>query len=134
MIILAIVLLKDIVKKYVKDLDVLEYFVFALIYLFAIGLYTSEADGIIFVLFVVGLVMYSYMKKYGAIFIVSIMAILLNAILLTREFWLSIPWWIYLLLVGGILIGFAIKNESDDKKDKISVGNAINNLKDKIEK
>ena len=105
-----------------------------LIFVFAIGVYTSEADGIIFVLFIVGLVMYSYMKKYGAIFIVSIMAILLNAILLTREFWLSIPWWIYLLLIGGILIGFAIKNESDDKKEKISVGNVIKNLKDKIEK
>ena len=133
-LILATVLLKDIIKKYVKDLDILEYFVFSIIYLYAIGLYTSEADGIIFVLFIVALVMYSYMKKYGAIFIVSIMAILLNAILLTREFWLSIPWWIYLLLVGGILIGFAIKNESDDKKEKISVGNVIKNLKDKIEK
>ena len=133
-LILATVLFKDIIKKYVKDLDTLEYFVFSIIYLYAIGLYTSEADGIIFVLFIVALVMYSYMKKYGAIFIVSIMAILVNAILLTREFWLSIPWWIYLLLVGGILIGFAIKNESDDKKEKISVGNVINNLKDKIEK
>ena len=134
MIILATALLKDIVKKYVKDLDVLEYFVFSIIYLYAIGLYTSEADGIIFILFVVALVMYSYMKKYGAIFIVSIIAILVNAILLTREFWLAIPWWIYLLLVGGILIGFAIKNESDDRKEKISVGNVIKNLKDKIEK
>ena len=133
-VILAIALLKDIIKKYVKDLDTLEYFIFSIIYLYAIGLYTSEADGIVFVLFVVALVMYSYMKKYGAIFIVSIMAILLNAILLTREFWLSIPWWIYLLLVGGILIGFAIKNESDDKKEKINVGNVIKNLKDKIEK
>ena len=133
-LILAIVLLKDIVKKYVKDLDTLEYFVFSIIYLYAIGLYTSESDGIVFVLFIVALVMYSYMKKYGAIFIISIIAILANAILLTREFWLSIPWWIYLLLVGGILIGFAIKNESDDKKEKISVGNVIKNLKDKIEK
>ena len=133
-VILAIALLKDIIKKYVKDLDTLEYFIFSIIYLYAIGLYTSEADGIVFVLFVVALVMYSYMKKYGAIFIVSIMAILLNAILLTREFWLSIPWWIYLLLVGGILIGFAIKNESDDKKEKINVGSVIKNLKDKIEK
>lgn len=133
-LILATVLLKDIIKKYVKDLDTLEYFVFSIIYLYAIGLYTSEADGIIFVLFIVALVMYSYMKKYGAIFIVSIVAILVNAILLTREFWLSIPWWIYLLLVGGILIGFAIKNESDDRKEKISVGNVIKNLKDKIEK
>lgn len=133
-LILAVVLLKDIIRKYVKDLDTLEYIVFSIIYLYAIGNYTSEADGIIFVLFIVALVMYSYMKKYGAIFIVSIMAILINAILLTREFWLSIPWWIYLLLVGGILIGFAIKNESDDKKEKISVGSVIKNLKDKIEK
>ena len=134
LLILATILLKDIVKKYIKDLDALEYLVFSIIYLYAIGLYTSEADGIIFVLFIVALVMYSYMKKYGAIFIVSIIAILVNAILLTREFWLSIPWWIYLLLVGGILIGFAIKNESDDRKEKISVGNVIKNLKDKIEK
>lgn len=133
-LILAIILLKDIVKKYVKDLDSIEYLVFSIIYLCAIGSYTSEADGIIFVLFIVGLVMYSYMKKYGAIFIVSIIAILVNAILLTREFWLSIPWWIYLLLIGGMLIGFAIKNESDDKKEKISVGNVIKNIKDKIEK
>ena len=134
MIILAIVLIKDIIRKYVKDLDTLEYFVFSIIYLYAIGLYTSEADGIIFVLFIVALVMYSYMKKYGVIFIVSIMSIIINAILLTREFWLAIPWWIYLLLIGGILIGFAIKNESDDKKEKITVGNVIKNLKDKIEK
>ena len=105
-----------------------------MIYLYAISIYTSEADGILFVLFIVALVMYSYKKKYGAIFIVSIMAILINAILLTREFWISIPWWMYLLLVGGILIGFAIKNESDDKKEKINVGNVIKNLKDKIEK
>ena len=73
--------------------------------------------------------MYSYMKKYGAIFIVSILAILVNAILLTREFWLSIPWWIYLLLVGGILIGFAIKNESDDRKEKIRYNNYCRTLK-----
>ena len=134
LLILTIILLKDVIKKYVKDLDVLEYIIFSIIYLYAISMYTSEADGILFVLFIVALVMYSYIKKYGAIFIVSIMAILLNAILLTREFWLSIPWWIYLLLIGGILIGFAIKNESDDKKEKINVGNVIKNLKDKIEK
>lgn len=134
MVILALALLKKIIIKYIEQIDSLEYIVFSIIYLFAITSYISEADGIIFVLFIVALVMYSYIKKYGAIFIVSIIAILVNAILLTREFWLSIPWWIYLLLVGGILIGFAIKNESDDKKEKINVGNVIKNLKDKIEK
>ena len=33
-----------------------------------------------------------------------------------------------------ISLEMAIKNESDDRKDKISVGNVIKNLKDKIEK
>ena len=78
--------------------------------------------------------MFSYVKKYGVIFITSLFTILGNAILLTRKFWFSVPWWIYLLLVGGILIAFATKNESESKKKNIKVGNIIKNLKDIIEK
>lgn len=131
--ILAILYLRKIIIRYIKNIDTIEYLTYSIIYLFALMSYVSEMDGIVFVLFVVGLVMYSYVKKYGSLFIVSIFAILINAILLTREFWLAIPWWIYLLLVGGTLIGFAIKNESDDKKEKLKVGNVIKNLKEKIE-
>ena len=125
--------MRNILRKYVGSIDNIEYIVYSIIYLTALSSYVSEIDGIVFVLFVVLLVMYSYIKKYGSVFIVSILAILVNAILLTREFWLSIPWWIYLLFVGALLIGFAIKNESDDKKEKINVGNVIKNIKDKIE-
>lgn len=131
---LAIAIMRNVLIKHIKQIDVLEYIVYGFIYLVAITSYLSELDGIIFVLFIVAVVMYAYMKKYGTLFIVSILAILVNAILLTREFWLAIPWWIYLLLVGGLLIGFAIKNESDDKKEKIDVGNVIKNIKDRIEK
>ena len=131
--ILALVFMRNILRKYVGSIDNIEYIVYSIIYLTALSSYVSEIDGIVFVLFVVLLVMYSYIKKYGSVFIVSILAILVNAILLTREFWLSIPWWIYLLFVGALLIGFAIKNESDDKKEKINVGNVIKNIKDKIE-
>lgn len=132
--VLAVMFFKTILTKYVAYMDNLEYITYTLIYIFSIFSYVSEVDGIIFVLFIVGLVMYSYIKKYGTLFIISIFAIIGNAILLTREFWLSVPWWIYLLLVGGLLIGFAVKNESDEKNQKINVGNVIKNLKDKIEK
>ena len=131
--ILALVFMRNILRKFVGSIDYIEYIVYSIIFLTALSSYVSEIDGIVFVLFVVLLVMYSYIKKYGSVFIVSILAILVNAILLTREFWLSIPWWIYLLFVGALLIGFAIKNESDDRKEKINVGNVIKNIKDKIE-
>lgn len=39
-----------------------------------------------------------------------------------------------ILLIGGILIAFATKNESESNKKHIGVGNIIKNLKDKIEK
>lgn len=133
-LILAIALLKTIANKYIKNLDNFEYIIYILIYLVALCSYIDEKDGMIFVLFVVGVLFFSYVKKYGVLFIVSLLGILVNAILLTRAFWFAVPWWIYLLLVGGILIGFAIKNESDEKKEKLNVGNVIKNLKDKIEK
>ena len=136
-VIFAIAILKNIVRKYVKEknnLDTIEYITFILIYLYTLLMYVNEKDGMIFVLFLVALLMFSYVKKYGVIFITSLFTILGNAILLTRKFWFSVPWWIYLLLVGGILIAFATKNESESKKKNIKVGNIIKNLKDIIEK
>ena len=55
------------------------------------------------------------------VFITSLIFILINMVILTRMFWLSIPWWVYLLLVGSILIGFAIRNEMVEKKDSNKV-------------
>lgn len=132
--IFAILILRDIIIKYIKKIDTVEYFVYIIINIFALTSYVNEKDGMIYVLFLVGLLIYSYTKKYGVLFIVSMFTIIGNAILLTREFWLNVPWWIYLLLVGSILIAFAIKNESDEKKEKLGVGNIIKNIKDKIEK
>lgn len=132
--IVAVLCFKTIISNYVNPTDNLEYLVYAMIYLGVIMSYNSEADGMMFVLFIVALIMFSYMKKYGVVFIVSIFAVLANAFLLTRRFWGNIPWWIYILLVGGTLMGFAIKNESDGKKVNLNVVNAIKNLKDKIER
>ena len=64
----------------------------------------------------------------------SIIAILVNGFALTRQFWFSIPWWIYLLIVGGSLVGFAIKNEANENKQKITVGSVLKKIKDTAEK
>ena len=123
-----------IASKYYKDLDVIEYVFWGFIYLYALTSYADSTDGIIFSFLILAVIFYSYYKKYGATFICAIAAILVNAFALTREFWLSIPWWIYLLVIGGALVGFAVKNEASDNKKKISVGSIIKEIKDKVEK
>ena len=130
----AILFTKTIINKYTENTDNLEYILFSLIYLTALGSYSSEKDGMIYVLSLVAILIYSYNKKYGAIFVVTTLGIILNALALTREFWLSIPWWIYLLLIGTILIGFAIKNESNENKEKITIAKVVKKIKDNIEK
>ena len=54
-----------------------------------------------------------------------------HSFILTKTFWLSIPWWLYILLVGSILVGFAIYNEIREKKDN-NVKNRIENIKDNL--
>jgi len=133
---IAVVLLtlKTVLVKYAKrnDLDIIEYVIFGIIYLVALARYTSELDGMIFGVLILAIIYLSYVKKYGALFMVSIATILVNVFVLTREFWFSLPWWIYLLVVGTLLITFAVRNEAKEKR--VNLGLMIKNLKDKVEK
>ena len=124
----------NISSKYYDDLDVFEYIFWGAIYLYALTNYSNSTDGIIFSFLVVGIIFYGYYKKNGTTFLAGIVAILINAFALTREFWFGIPWWIYLLVVGGSLVGFAIRNEASENKKKISVGSILKEIKDKVEK
>jgi len=133
-VLIAILTIRTIVIKYIENIDVLEYIVFGFIYLIALLQYTNESDGMLFGILLVTIVIVSYMKKYGALFMVSIFAILVNIFALTRAFWFSVPWWIYLLTVGAVLIGFSIKNEISDKKKEINAMDLLKSIKDKVEK
>lgn len=126
------IIIKSVIAHYTSDTDIFEYIFWALIYIGAINSYTSSADGILFSLLILATIFASYYRKYGATFLASILAILANALILTRTFWLSIPWWIYLLVVGATLIGFAIKNEANE--NKISVKKVLKNIKESCEK
>ena len=109
---------RNIIKKYNEGYKSLEYIGYIIINLAAISNYKSEIDGIIFVCILTIIVICSYLYKIGPIFLVSLIAILVNVLLLTRTFWLSIPWWLYILIIGGVLIVFAIYNEINSKKAK----------------
>ena len=133
-VILGMYILKNIMIKYYKNYDFLEYVFWGLIYFIALSSYSDSFDGIVFSIFILGIIFFSYYKKYGSTFLSGIIAILVNAFVLTREFWFNIPWWIYLLVVGGTLVGFAIKNEANENKKKISVGTVLKEIKESVEK
>ena len=118
---------RTILKKYPIDYKKIEYAGYILINLIAISNYHNELDGMIFVFLLTVIVIISYLLKFGPIFIICLIAILLNVLLLTRTFWLGLPWWLYILLIGSILVGFAIYNEISNKKDKIGLVDKFKN-------
>jgi len=135
----AFVLMEKIVKKYVQEDSylVLEYIVYGIICFISLFNYKSEIDGMFFVLFWIMFAIMSYNGKRNGRFLVSILSVLVNAFLLTRKFWFSLPWWIYLLFAGMGMIGFAIKNEfnsnsgtmnnlGSNNNEKISIGQKDN--------
>jgi hypothetical protein len=48
----------------------------------------------------------------------GIMTLISNILIQTKQLWLSIPWWVYLLIAGLVLIGMASYNEIRKNKDK----------------
>lgn len=107
---------RDIIKKHTPDYKILIYIGYIITNFSAFTNYLSEQDGILYVFLLTFIILISYTYKYGPEFITSIIFILLNVLILTRTFWLNIPWYLYILLVGSILIGFAIKNEASENK------------------
>lgn len=133
-VIAGMYIIKSVIKNYIKNTDNIEYIFWAFTYSISFFEYYDAQDGILFSLLILVMLFFSYAKGYGATFLSCIIAILVNAFALTREFWFSIPWWIYLLAIGGTLIGFAIKNEANENKDKLSMGKILKNIKESCEK
>ena len=113
----------------------LKEIVVTLINIYALTIYINNFDGMLFTLVLVYIVIYSYYNKSGNLFIVATVNIILNIFALTRKFWFSVPWWIYLLVVGCVLISFAVKNEANENKSKSKglIDNIIS-IKEKIDK
>lgn len=125
---------RGVVKKYVKEINGIEYFIIGITY-FVFMMEAQEIGEAFSILFVELLFMfYSYYKKYGSLFIINIAMLIVGALYLTRNFWIAVPWWLYLLGIGAVLISVAVRNEAKEVKEKITIGKFIESLIDKIEK
>ncbi len=109
---------RDIIKKHTVNYKVIIYIGYILTNISAFINYSSEQDGILFVFLLTLFVLISYTYKFGPEFITSIIFILINVLILTRTFWINIPWYLYILLIGSVLIAFAVKNEASENKIK----------------
>ena len=112
-------------KMNVTLAKIMQYVGYSIIYLCVISSYINSLDALLFMGLLIGIIMFTYSKKIGPIFLCSALAEIIMAFNVTKEFWMSIPWWIYLLVGGGILISFAIRNEAKENAEG-------NKLKDKI--
>lgn len=122
-----------IYKKNHKLAKIIETVIIIISCLAALNSYQSQTDGMIFVTLLVAIVIICYKLKISTYFFVSIIAILINLFLLTIELWFSIPWWIYLLVIGIILIIFATNNELQENMKKEHVKSKIKKITDYFE-
>ncbi|MBR4110358.1 MAG: hypothetical protein IKK43_01535 [Clostridia bacterium] len=112
---------------------IVEYIGFSLIYLWGISSYTGSLDAVLFMGLLIGIIIFTYSKKYGPIFLCSVLAEIVMAFNVTKEFWMSIPWWIYLLVGGAILISFAVRNEVKEKTEGNKLKDTIKQISNKLD-
>ena len=112
----GIVLLGRIWYDKIIDIHVAQ-FVFTCITLFILLLHNIAVEELANLMFlgVVGIVILivAAIKNRKEYVIASSATLALLVIYLTRQFWLSIAWWVYLFVAGVILVGIAVKKERE---------------------
>lgn len=76
-------------------------------------------DALFLGIIMVGVIIWSYLARKKQWFIMAVVTLALLLISSTRELWLSIAWWVYLLIAGSILIGIATANEYNKRHGRI---------------
>ena len=99
-------------------------FVFAIISLVGFFIIKEVDDALIIMgfLFLVSLV--SFVMKWHHYLYESLIIMVINIIYLTAEFWAQIPWYFYILVIGMVLIIFAMFDEKIKQK-KALVNNTV---------
>lgn len=133
-LLVTIALTRKVLAEY-KELRFMEYIMQFVIY--GVILVNSADDfskGIVFGVVLFIMILLSSNLNYGSIFAGSIVALLVAVLLQTLDFWMSIPWWLYLLVVGAGMIVFAMRNEMARNKE-LSTNKFkewLDNLKEKM--
>ena len=124
---------RRIMEKKISVYKVIEYVALICIYITAFGSIVTVEDGIAYLIMLTLLVIFSYLKKCGPLFATTIVAILIKIFELTKVFWFAIPWWIYLIAIGGAFVSFAMYNEKTNQNSKKLLKEKLKTVKEYLD-
>ncbi|KSU83112.1 hypothetical protein GA0061096_2316 [Fictibacillus enclensis] len=74
------------------------------------------ADAVILGSLAVLSILYGFISKQKSYFFSGLIVLIVNVFVQTRPYWGNMPWWVYLLMAGILLIGFAGYHEFKKQK------------------
>lgn len=119
-ILLMGIVIKKIYKEHGEVTSWINFVLYAGSYLFLfIEATASEliSDGLIIVISSLALLLYSFAVKKRKWFILSATVLVVTTLFMSRQFWQSLAWWVYLLGAGILLIVIGAANEMKKKSD-----------------
>ncbi len=124
--------LKLLWKDRLTVIDNITFAVYTLSYivLFFDAVSSGEvADGLIIAVSALAVLIFSFTVKKKKWFLLSVAVIVISALFMSRDFWTSLAWWVYLLAAGLILIAIGAANEM---KKQAAAKNEKSELEKKI--
>ncbi|MBQ2823980.1 MAG: hypothetical protein IJF18_05325 [Oscillospiraceae bacterium] len=101
-------------KEKLPVVDNITFVVYILSYLILFGDALSGghvADGLIIVISSLAMLILSFMIKKKKWFVLSVTVLVVSTLFMSRNFWASLAWWVYLLAAGLLLIAIGAANE-----------------------
>lgn len=98
-------------KMIYKKRNIATYIIQTLIYFIALFNIVESNDVLIYSIMLMILLLIGLQLKNKSMFLVPSIFLMIFVIKESKEFWLSIPWWLYLFIGGGLLVYFAMKRE-----------------------
>lgn len=115
---LGIIFTVFVIEKIIcKSKNVVTYVVQAGIYFITLITTVEFADIMLYSILLLILVIIGNLIKNKSMLITPAIALVFFAIKGTMDFWLSIPWWLYLLVGGTVLVYAAMKREINKQKN-----------------
>lgn len=112
-------------------LEPVECVLFGILTFIAICISNAATDGVILIISLLILGIMSFAKKWKPYMYSSIISMVICILILTYEYWTQIPWYIYILLVGLVLILYAMfdekKKQTNIEKPKVEEKHPIEN-------